>query len=342
MIRRLPESAKAAISATFSITCLAAAAEELLLNSLDAQSTSIELSLRFSNFEVKVEDDGQGMPDLHLVGEAHCSSRIPTVPSYGSRGCALHSIGVLSTVEISSRVDNVTIGKIISFGKEVWSGEVSGAKDAKGTVVVVKGLFSHQIVRQRTLNHRQELERILNSVTRLSLMHPSVSFIIRDEDARSQDNRPGREILRIPRAANTLLRFQNLFGRATSSLLQHITHTTPCGNLKISGWIGKGYHSRELQFLYINGRCCKRVSSLNRMIDSATAGLRPFASPLPLSFSPFSSPTSSSSLSSSSLSSSSFTPRMNNKDVSSPSLVTKNELLYILDIVCKSNNVDVL
>ena len=331
MIRRLPESSKAAIAASFSITCLAAAAEELLLNSLDAQSSSIELSLRFSNFEVKVEDNGQGISDFILVGEAHCSSRNSTVPSYGTRGCALHSIGVLSTsLEVSSRVDSITRGKIISFGREVWSGEISDAKGAKGTVAIIKGLFSHQVVRQRTLNHRQELEQILNSITRLSLMHPSVSFLIRDEDAQSQDNRLGREILRIPRAANTLSRFQNLFGRVTTSLLHHVTHTSACGTLKVSGWCGRGHHSRELQFLYINGRCCKRVSTLNRIIDNASAGTLPRVSAP--SFSPFSTPNTSS------LSS---TPRMNNKDASS-SLVVKNELLYVLDIVCSRERVDVL
>jgi DNA mismatch repair ATPase MutL len=161
-------------------------------------------------------------------------------------------------------------------------------------------------------------------------MHPSVSFLIRDEDAQSHDNRLGREILRIPRESNTLSRFQNLFGRMTTSLLHHVTHTSACGTLKVSGWCGRGHHSRELQFLYINGRCCKRVSTLNRIIDNASAG--PLLRVSAPSFSPFSTPNTSS------LSS---TPRMNNKDASS-SLVVKNELLYVLDIVCSRESVDVL
>jgi DNA mismatch repair ATPase MutL len=327
LIRRLPENSQVSISASFSITCLAAAAEELVLNSLDANSTSIALSLRFSDFGVRVEDNGIGINDFELIGQAHCSSRRSSSTSnsrsYGYRGCSLHSISVLSTLEISSCSDNATTnGKSIAFGKNIWSGVVSSdTKAVRGTVATVKGLFSHQIVRQRTMNHRQELEQILNSMTRLSLMHPSVSFLIRDEDAFNLDNRPGREILRIPLANNTLARFQNLFGRASTSLLTHVSYISPCGNMKVSGWLGRGYHTRELQFIYINGRCCKRVSGITRIIDtSAVSGT---GSTIPRTLS--------------SSSSSSLTPN------SSLSLAIKNEqLLYVLDIVCSTDKVDIL
>jgi len=85
-IRRLPENSQASISASFSITCLAAAAEELVLNSLDANSTSVTLSLHFSDFGVRVEDNGKGINDFELIGQAHCSSRRSSSISH-SYGC---------------------------------------------------------------------------------------------------------------------------------------------------------------------------------------------------------------------------------------------------------------
>jgi DNA mismatch repair ATPase MutL len=249
-IAPLDAAVVASLRAGASISCLAAAAEELVLNALDAGATSVGATLLFDRFGARVEDNGSGVrrEDFALLGEASATSKrawwqgaraaeeplpmplasssalvsssnasssasssssssssasssllsssaalAPAVfapaPTYGFRGRALHDIAALGILELTSRAapDAEAWGKVVSYGSVEWCGRVAGAGPAlapqqRGTVASVRGLFGRQPVRQRTLSHRQELDRLLVSVVRMSLVHPGCAFVVRDGD----------------------------------------------------------------------------------------------------------------------------------------------------------------
>ena len=89
------------------------AVEEVVLNSLDANATKVEVSVDFGRFGFVVSDDGHGFPldQLPLIGSTHASSKCRNLDdlssresgqTYGFRGEALSSLGQLSLLEIYS------------------------------------------------------------------------------------------------------------------------------------------------------------------------------------------------------------------------------------------------
>jgi DNA mismatch repair protein PMS2 len=141
------------------ITDLSSAVKELVENSLDAGSNSIEV--KFRNFGLdgfEVSDNGEGISSFeydHIVMKSH-TSKIRTfddiydVNTYGFRGEALSSIAeISSSLQILTRTKADETATIIEYNKsgKVVSSNVS-SRDV-GTTVIVTGLFSALPVRYR-------------------------------------------------------------------------------------------------------------------------------------------------------------------------------------------------
>lgn len=162
-----------------------------------------------------------------------------------------------------------------------------------GTLVTITDLFHSLPVRKRAHNPRAELERLLRSITHLSLIHPSVQWVV-------EDSRACTEVLRLHRCSTTLARLAQCYGsgRIAALNLSHVTHSTdallsppstgnampyaqqalarvagagagPVGVYKVSGYVGTGYHTRELQLLFLNGRYVRAVPELQSVIEKA-------------------------------------------------------------------------
>jgi DNA mismatch repair protein MutL len=106
------------------IDSLAAVVRELVENALDAGASRITVSLWPQRWQVRVSDNGSGMPlaDLHQAAQAHSTSKISTRPdllnvrSLGFRGEALHSIAQLAELTICSRAQETDQGHCITYG----------------------------------------------------------------------------------------------------------------------------------------------------------------------------------------------------------------------------------
>ncbi|XP_004366048.2 hypothetical protein CAOG_01177 [Capsaspora owczarzaki ATCC 30864] len=119
-----------------SIPSLAACVEELVLNSIDAGATAVDVHVDLQLCRLRVLDNGAGIAlrDLARVGERHATSKfaagsvssaaggvvaieddadlMQTLSYYGFRGEALASVADMSTlVEIVTRVDNDNAGQ---------------------------------------------------------------------------------------------------------------------------------------------------------------------------------------------------------------------------------------
>ena len=132
-IRILDEAVSNMIAAGEVVENPASMVKELLENSLDAGSTTIEIDIKRGGRDVKISDNGIGMSkeDLLLSVERHATSKISkkddlyNLFTYGFRGEALSSIAAVSRISMSSRTEDDKVGNYLT----VLGGKVTGLKD---------------------------------------------------------------------------------------------------------------------------------------------------------------------------------------------------------------------
>lgn len=91
-----------------------------------------------------------------------------------------------------------------------------------------------------------EAERIRHRLEAVALMHPSVSFTLKNDCT-------GAMLVQLPKARDTYHRFVQIHGLCRAQNLREVGHTR--GQFTVSGHIGReGHYNNSLQFLYVNGR----------------------------------------------------------------------------------------
>jgi len=183
-VRQLPSSLVNRIAAGEVIERPASVVKELVENALDAGAERIEIVARGGGLSLlQVSDDGLGMEtqDLTLAVERHATSKLSdgdlsNIATLGFRGEALPSIGAVARLTIQSRAQGAEEGVEII----VDAGKKSGPRPAalnKGTRVEVRDLFYATPARLKFMkSERAEQAAISDSVKRLAMAHPEVSF----------------------------------------------------------------------------------------------------------------------------------------------------------------------
>uniref|UniRef100_A0A7N6A230 WW domain-containing protein n=1 Tax=Anabas testudineus TaxID=64144 RepID=A0A7N6A230_ANATE len=257
MIKCLPKEVQGKLRSGVSIPSLQQCVEELILNSIDAGATCVGVRMDMEALKVQVIDNGAGMSadDMKCVGNRYCTSKCSAVDDldnlkwYGFRGEALASIVSLATlVEISSRTRSSvkTHVKIFKDGKALETFEGDDARPSAGTTVVICNFFHNMPVRRKRVDTVLEGERIRHRVEAISLMHPSVSFTLKNDCT-------GAMMVQLPKARNTYHRFVQIHSLGRAQKLGEISYSH--GQFEVSGYIGKeGHYNSSLQFLYVNDR----------------------------------------------------------------------------------------
>jgi DNA mismatch repair protein MutL len=182
----LPERVAHKIAAGEVIERPASVVRELIDNSIDADSRSIDLYVLDGGVkEIRVVDDGTGMTgdDLKLCFLPHATSKIADdgdlmrISTLGFRGEALSSIAASSEVEIITCLRGgtgeavkarVSQGKLVSFGPE---------KGSAGTTVIVRNLFHSIPARKQFLKKPSAEGRMCRQVfIEKSLPFPDIQF----------------------------------------------------------------------------------------------------------------------------------------------------------------------
>ncbi|MBA3813291.1 MAG: DNA mismatch repair endonuclease MutL [Alphaproteobacteria bacterium] len=162
----------------------ASAVKELVENALDAKATTITVQLRDGGRSlIAVTDNGIGMgpEDLELAVERHATSKLPeadlfNIQTLGFRGEALPSIGSVSRLHLTSRLQNA---------KEAWLLKVEGGEKKpimptshpQGTHIEVKDLFYATPARLKFLKTpTTELSHTVEMLNRLCMGHHAVGF----------------------------------------------------------------------------------------------------------------------------------------------------------------------
>jgi len=186
--------------------------KELLENAIDAQASSITVSVEDGGRgQVRVTDDGIGMSaeDVALSIQRHATSKIASfddlvrVSTLGFRGEALPSIGSVSKMTIRSRPSDALEGtRVLVEGGELM--DVSPVGCPPGTTVEVSELFYNVPARKKFLRARQtETSRIFEVCQRVALSHPELRLVV------TSDGRTARQYLP---ASNLAERAYQVFG----------------------------------------------------------------------------------------------------------------------------------
>ncbi|TID30114.1 hypothetical protein CANINC_001276 [Pichia inconspicua] len=276
------------------ITELKSVVKELLENSLDADSTTIQITFkRFGLEGVEITDNGNGIEeaDFETLCLKNYTSKLETfddlgnVKTLGFRGEALNSICSVSDVTITTAISsNVPKGWELIYDK---SGKLISKKlvnQSKGTVVKVANIFHNLPVRKLNLekHYKREFQNCINMLTTYLLILTNYRIIINNIDA------TGRKKLILKTSGNEKIKDNliNVFGSTGLLGLESFDETFEINDteINISGLISKvsigdGRLTKDRQFVYINRRptvfkrfnkiineCYKKFNSLQKPV----------------------------------------------------------------------------
>ncbi|KAM6592968.1 hypothetical protein CsatA_000671 [Cannabis sativa] len=196
-IRRLDETVVNRIAAGEVIQRPVSAVKELVENSLDAHSSSVNVVVKDGGLKlIQVTDDGHGIryEDLPILCERHTTSKLSTfedlqsIKSMGFRGEALASMTYVGHVTVTTITKGQLHGYRVSYKDGVMEHEPKACAAVKGTQIMVENLFYNMSARRKTLqNSADDYSKIVDLLSRFAIHHTSVSFSCRKHGAARAD-----------------------------------------------------------------------------------------------------------------------------------------------------------
>jgi DNA mismatch repair protein MutL len=253
-IHLLPDVLISQIAAGEVVERPASALKELLENSLDAGSTSIEVTLINGGVkQLKVSDNGGGIPkeELSLALARHATSKIGSlddlenVRSLGFRGEALASIAAISRLSLTSRSPQERHAWRIAVDGGSLSEIQPAALDA-GTTLEVSDLYFNTPARRKFLKtEATEFGHCEEAFKRMALSRADVAFNL------SHNNRALWRLV----AAEPLRRISEILGEEFSENAVMLDESA--GGLRLWGMAARPAYSklsRDAQYCFVNGR----------------------------------------------------------------------------------------
>jgi len=260
-IRLLSSEVSSQIAAGEVVERPASVTKELLENSLDAGAKNISISIMDAGRTlIEVGDDGHGIPakEIELAAARHATSKLVQsddlfhISTLGFRGEALASIGSVSHMTITSRVDSAKEGARLKVDGGV-AGKVEKVGAPVGTVVRVENLFYNVPARLKFLKTDVTEKRTIDSlITRYALAYPNVRFKVTD----------GKQVtLQTAGDGDRRAILAALYGVDVAKQMLEVMATED--GLTISGFISPvsltRSNRREITF-FINGRWVQEIS----------------------------------------------------------------------------------
>ena len=243
----------------------ASVVKELLENSLDAGADRIDVSVdRGGKDGIRVSDNGEGMrPEaVRLAIQKHTTSKITSLDdltelsSLGFRGEALHAIGAVSTMTITTRAMDHERGTAL----EVSEGEmesVQPAGRAPGTTVEVEDLFASMPAREKFLKaDATEFDHVNRIVTRYALANPDVAVSLTHN---------GREVFATGGQGDLQAALMDVYGREVASSMIAVDRDG------VTGYVSHPETTRSTRdyvSTYVNGRYVKSSLLRGAVVDA--------------------------------------------------------------------------
>ncbi|KAF8966707.1 DNA mismatch repair protein [Entomortierella lignicola] len=265
-IKRLDEAVVNRIAAGEIIQRPANALKELIENSLDAKSTSIQVSVKDGGLKLlQIQDNGHGIKfgDMAIVCERFTTSKLRTfddlssMSTYGFRGEALASISHVAHVIITTKTKDSNCAYKASYSDGVIIPAKPGAAAEpkpcagnNGTQISAEDLFYNVPTRRKALkNGTEEYNRILDIVNRYAIHNEGVSFTCRKVGSNTPD-------VHTTATATVLDNIRQIYGSTVANELLSLEQSYPIHQLKVKGWISNAnYNVKKFAFLlFINHR----------------------------------------------------------------------------------------
>jgi DNA mismatch repair protein MutL len=284
-IRELDERTVERIAAGEVVERPASAVKELVENSLDADASRVDVRVVEGGTEgIRVADDGVGMTEAELrrAVEEHTTSKIRDigdleggVGTLGFRGEALHAIGAVSRLSITSRPRageggdgsaREVAGRIGGTRLTVEGGEVASVEPAgcpEGTTVEVADLFFNVPARRKYLKRPDtEFAHVNRVVTNYALANPGVAVSLTHGD---------RETFATTGQGDLRETVMSVYGREVAAGMVPV-ETTPEGPLTaVSGLVSHPETtraSRDYLSTFVNGRYVGADAVRSAVVDA--------------------------------------------------------------------------
>ncbi|XP_033103953.1 DNA mismatch repair protein Mlh3-like [Anneissia japonica] len=269
-IEHLQKSIVSRLRSGIAIDSITQCIDELVTNSIDAGASCIAVRTNISILRFQVVDNGCGLTkdQLSIIGERYATSKcnelsdLERLEKFGFRGEAIASLKDLSSIlEIESRekASLNTFCKIFSNSSPTQVFQKKNDRPSQGTTVTVHSLFHNLPVRQKRINESLELESIRHRLAAIALIHPKISFSLRDDSSNSI-------ILQTRKTGSIGRSFASLFGDKKAACLKEIKYCNE--DFSIEGFIGTdGHHNKSLQFMYINSRLLLKTK-LHKLVNT--------------------------------------------------------------------------
>ncbi|CAA6668687.1 unnamed protein product [Spirodela intermedia] len=196
-IKCLPGSVHSSLRASVFLFDITRVVEELVLNSLDAGATEVNVGVNVGASYVKVEDNGFGVTrdGLALLGERYVTSKLRNRcgmddhgGQLGSRGEALSSLSDISLLEVVTRArGRPNAYRKVMKGQNCLFLGIEESRQNVGTTVmlmlfIVRDLFYNQPVRRKSMqaSPKKVLLSVKKCLLQAALVHPKVSFNLID------------------------------------------------------------------------------------------------------------------------------------------------------------------
>lgn len=197
-IKKLPQETINKIAAGEVIVSLANLIKEMVENSIDANSSSIQIKLNLKENLIEVIDNGDGIDeeDLDLLCERHCTSKSLNDNKYGFRGEALASISLISE-------------KIRVKSKKNFSEYLKTKLANKNSCSIVKG--AHFTIYNANL--KLNVKEVLGVISKYAICNEKISFevCVDNKITRIQQFKTKSEMVKKHFSLNTIEEFENDF-----------------------------------------------------------------------------------------------------------------------------------
>ncbi|KAI8526584.1 hypothetical protein RHMOL_Rhmol12G0007500 [Rhododendron molle] len=260
-IHRLEESVVNRIAAGEVIQRPVSAVKELVENSLDAGSTSVN---------VVVKDGGLKLiqfEDLPILCERHTTSKLSkfedlqSIQSMGFRGEALASMTYVGHVTVTTITKGQLHGYRVSYRDGVMEHEPKACAAVKGTQIMIENLFYNMTARRKTLqNSADDYPKIVDLLSRFAIHHTNVSFSCRKHGAARPD-------IHSVATASRLDAIRSVYGVsvARNLMIIEVSDDDPSSSVfKMDGFISNSnYIAKKITMvLFINGTCAYSIDVL--------------------------------------------------------------------------------
>ena len=233
----------------------ASVVKELVENSIDAGATRIEISISNECRNIRIADNGCGIhpEDIELAFTKHATSKLTdeaslfNIETLGFRGEALASIISIAKVTCTTRTKDFDYGTKVESQNSVVKASKIGC--AQGTIMEVEDLFFNQPARLKFLkNQKTEFAYIQELVQSLSISHPQVAFILKNN---------GSDVISTTQNADLLTRITQIYPANIIEELKEVRKTDVLTGIAISGYVSVPSYTRSSKksiYTFVNSR----------------------------------------------------------------------------------------